>query len=75
MHLKCLSNIFFLSFSPKGLENLYQLTQKQKYELKVDLLDFEGVSVYARYTAFSVESEANGYKLSVGGFINGGAGE
>ncbi|KAG7316145.1 hypothetical protein KOW79_021011 [Hemibagrus wyckioides] len=58
-----------------GLENLYQLTRKRKYELKVDLQDFEGVSVYARYTDFSVESEANSYKLSVSGFLNGGAGD
>ncbi|XP_053086137.1 microfibril-associated glycoprotein 4-like [Pangasianodon hypophthalmus] len=58
-----------------GLENLYQLTHKRKYELKVDLQDFEGVSVYARYTSFSVEPEADGYKLSVSSFINGGAGD
>ncbi|XP_053332840.1 microfibril-associated glycoprotein 4-like [Clarias gariepinus] len=57
-----------------GLENLYQLTRKRKYELKVDLQDFDGVSVYARYSSFSVESEAEGYKLHVSGFINGGAG-
>ncbi|XP_076838993.1 microfibril-associated glycoprotein 4-like [Brachyhypopomus gauderio] len=58
-----------------GLENLYQLTHKRKYELRVDLQDFEGVSVYARYSSFSVESEAEGYKLHVSGFINGGAGD
>ncbi|XP_053472336.1 microfibril-associated glycoprotein 4 isoform X2 [Ictalurus furcatus] len=58
-----------------GLENLYQLTHKRKYELKVDLQDFEGVSVDARYTSFSVESEADGYKLHISGFINGGAGD
>ncbi|KAI4890781.1 hypothetical protein NFI96_012791, partial [Prochilodus magdalenae] len=58
-----------------GLENLYQLTRKRKYELKVDMQDFEGVTVYAQYSTFSVESEADGYKLHVGGFLNGGAGE
>ncbi|XP_036413255.1 microfibril-associated glycoprotein 4-like isoform X1 [Colossoma macropomum] len=58
-----------------GLENLYQLTRKRKYELKVDLQDFEGVKVYAQYSTFSVESEVDGYKLHVGGFINGGAGD
>lgn len=57
------------------MENLYQLTHKRKYELKVDLQDFDGVSVYAQYTSFSVESEADGYKLNVSGFISGGAGE
>ncbi|KAK3510899.1 hypothetical protein QTP70_024375 [Hemibagrus guttatus] len=58
-----------------GLENIYQLTHKRKYELKVDLQDFDGTLVYARYSSFSVESEAEGYKLHLNGFINGGAGE
>ncbi|KAL6482451.1 hypothetical protein MHYP_G00105310 [Metynnis hypsauchen] len=58
-----------------GLENLYQLTRKIKYELRVDLEDFEGATVYAQYSTFSVDSEVNGYKLTVGGFINGGAGD
>ncbi|KAM9454528.1 microfibril-associated glycoprotein 4-like [Clarias gariepinus] len=58
-----------------GLENLYQLTRNRKYELRVDLQDFDGVSVYAQYSYFSVESEAEGYRLHVSGFINGGAGD
>ncbi|XP_062866757.1 microfibril-associated glycoprotein 4-like [Trichomycterus rosablanca] len=58
-----------------GLENLYQLTSKRKYELRVDLQDFEGTSVYAQYSLFSVEPESEGYKLHVSGFINGGAGD
>ncbi|KAL6482460.1 hypothetical protein MHYP_G00105400 [Metynnis hypsauchen] len=57
-----------------GLENLYQLTSKRKYELRVDLQDFEGGKVYAQYSTFSVDSEVNGYRLTVGGFIDGGAG-
>ncbi|XP_053086134.1 microfibril-associated glycoprotein 4-like isoform X4 [Pangasianodon hypophthalmus] len=58
-----------------GLEHIYQLTRKKKYELKVDLQDFAGVSVYARYSSFSIDSEADGYKLHISGFINGGAGD
>ncbi|XP_058237079.1 microfibril-associated glycoprotein 4-like isoform X1 [Hemibagrus wyckioides] len=58
-----------------GLENIYQLTRKKKHELKVDLQDFDGTLVYARYSSFSVESEAEGYKLHLSGFINGGAGD
>ncbi|KAL6482446.1 hypothetical protein MHYP_G00105260 [Metynnis hypsauchen] len=58
-----------------GLENLYQLTSKRKYELRVDLEDFEGAKVFAKYSTFSVASEVNGYKLTVGGFIDGGAGD
>ncbi|XP_072513253.1 microfibril-associated glycoprotein 4-like [Salminus brasiliensis] len=58
-----------------GLENLYQLTRKRKYELRVDLQDFDGAKVYAQYSAFSVESETEGYKLHIAGFTNGGAGD
>ncbi|XP_036419539.1 microfibril-associated glycoprotein 4-like [Colossoma macropomum] len=58
-----------------GLETLYQLTSKKTYELRVDLQDFEGAKAYALYSSFSVESEANGYKLNVAGFYNGGAGD
>ncbi|XP_036412864.1 microfibril-associated glycoprotein 4-like [Colossoma macropomum] len=58
-----------------GLEILYQLTRKRTYELRVDLEDFEGGKVYAQYSTFSVDSEVNGYKLTVSGFINGGAGD
>uniref|UniRef100_A0A3B1J304 Microfibril-associated glycoprotein 4-like n=1 Tax=Astyanax mexicanus TaxID=7994 RepID=A0A3B1J304_ASTMX len=57
-----------------GLENLYQLTRRRKYELRVDLQDFDGRKVFAQYSSFSVDSESNGYKLTIGGFINGGAG-
>ncbi|XP_053085809.1 microfibril-associated glycoprotein 4 isoform X2 [Pangasianodon hypophthalmus] len=58
-----------------GLEHIYQLTHKKKYELKVDLQDFAGVSVYARYSSFSIDSEADGYTLHISGFTNGGAGD
>ncbi|XP_017541215.1 microfibril-associated glycoprotein 4-like [Pygocentrus nattereri] len=58
-----------------GLENVYQLISKRKYELRVDLEDFEGGKVYAQYSTFSVDSEVNGYKLTVGGFVSGGAGD
>ncbi|XP_066515859.1 microfibril-associated glycoprotein 4-like [Hoplias malabaricus] len=57
-----------------GLENLYQLTRKRKYELRVDLQDFVGVKVYALYSSFSVESEVDGYRLHLGAFTDGGAG-
>ncbi|XP_038570783.1 microfibril-associated glycoprotein 4-like [Micropterus salmoides] len=58
-----------------GLENIYQLTKQRKYELLVDMEDFEEKKVFARYSSFSIDSECNGYKLSVSGFIDGGAGD
>ncbi|XP_009294456.1 microfibril-associated glycoprotein 4 [Danio rerio] len=58
-----------------GLENLYQLTRHKKFMLRVDLEDFEGRKGFAQYSSFSVGSEAEGYKLQVSGFTNGGAGD
>ncbi|KAG9262864.1 microfibril-associated glycoprotein 4-like [Astyanax mexicanus] len=58
-----------------GLENLYQLTHKRNYQLRVDLEDFDGMKAYALYSSFSVDTEATGYLLRVNGFFNGGAGD
>uniref|UniRef100_A0A8C1FE12 Fibrinogen C-terminal domain-containing protein n=1 Tax=Cyprinus carpio carpio TaxID=630221 RepID=A0A8C1FE12_CYPCA len=58
-----------------GLENMYQLTRKNKYMLRVDLEDFTGRRGFALYSSFSVGPEADGYKLQVSGFKDGGAGD
>ncbi|XP_029933367.1 microfibril-associated glycoprotein 4-like [Myripristis murdjan] len=58
-----------------GLENIFQLTLKRRYELLVDMEDFDGKKVSARYNSFSIEPEAYGYKLQVSGFTDGGAGD
>eukprot|EP00064_Thunnus_orientalis_P025174 superscaffoldBa00012073_g25510 len=58
-----------------GLENLFHLTRRKKVELLVDMEDFSGKKVFARYSSFSIESEFYGYRLHVSGFKNGGAGD
>ncbi|XP_029985238.1 microfibril-associated glycoprotein 4-like [Sphaeramia orbicularis] len=58
-----------------GLDVLHYLTRRQKYELLVEMEDFEGKKVSAAYSTFSVGGECDGYKLTVGGFKNGGAGD
>ncbi|XP_062400046.1 microfibril-associated glycoprotein 4-like [Sardina pilchardus] len=58
-----------------GLQVLHQLTTSKTCELKVDMEDFEGNRVFARYSNFSVASEEEGYKLTVSGFTDGGAGD
>ncbi|XP_072513254.1 microfibril-associated glycoprotein 4-like [Salminus brasiliensis] len=58
-----------------GLESLFQLTRRKKYELRVDLEDFAGGMAHAKYSSFSVESEAEGYRLHVSGYTDGGAGD
>ncbi|XP_051993793.1 microfibril-associated glycoprotein 4-like [Xyrauchen texanus] len=58
-----------------GLETMYQLTRNRKYMLRVDMEDFTGSKGYALYSSFSVDSEADGYRLHVSGFKDGGAGD
>ncbi|KAF1373402.1 hypothetical protein PFLUV_G00238490 [Perca fluviatilis] len=58
-----------------GLESLYHLALRNKYELLVDMEDFEGNKAFARYSSFSIDPESYGYTLHVSGFINGGAGD
>ena len=58
-----------------GLENLFHLTLRKRYELLVDMEDFEGNKVFARYSSFSISPESYGYRLHVSGFSDGGAGE
>ncbi|XP_078135838.1 microfibril-associated glycoprotein 4-like [Sander vitreus] len=58
-----------------GLESLYHLTQRKKYELLVDMEDFEGKKAFARYSSFSIDAESYRYTLYVSGFTDGGAGD
>ncbi|XP_061565163.1 microfibril-associated glycoprotein 4-like [Cololabis saira] len=58
-----------------GLEIVYHLNLQKKYELLVDMEDFEGNQAYARYSSFSIGPESDGYTLHVSGFTDGGAGD
>ncbi|CAH2308078.1 microfibril-associated glyco 4 [Pelobates cultripes] len=63
-----------------GLHNVYLLTLKRKYELRVDLGDFENNTAYAKYSDFAlspkaINPEEDGYALYVEGFHDGGAGD
>ncbi|XP_006793446.2 microfibril-associated glycoprotein 4-like [Neolamprologus brichardi] len=58
-----------------GLENVFYLTQRKRYELMVNMEDFDGNKVFARYSSFSIDGESDGYRLNVSGFTNGGAGD
>ncbi|KAM9336981.1 microfibril-associated glycoprotein 4-like [Symphorus nematophorus] len=60
-----------------GLDNIHHLTSSEcmgKYELRVDMEDFGGKKVFAKYSAFAVGPESSGYQMTVSGFKNGGAG-
>lgn len=58
----------------QGNEDIHLLTSKTKNELRVDLQRFSGEKPYAKYSKFSVGSESEKYKLTVGGY-SGNAGE
>ncbi|XP_053298243.1 microfibril-associated glycoprotein 4 [Pleuronectes platessa] len=59
-----------------GLDNLHYLTSgPTKFELQVDMEDFEGNKASAHYGLFSVDSECTGYNLTVSGFTDKGAGD
>ncbi|RMX43467.1 hypothetical protein pdam_00001885 [Pocillopora damicornis] len=57
-----------------GLENIRRLTSSEDYELRIDMEDFTGTTVYAEYTLFEVESEGSNYKLNLGSY-SGTAGD
>ena len=56
-----------------GNDNINLLTRK-KQELRVDLIDFEGNTTYAKYSSFAVGSTSENYKLTIGGY-SGTAGD
>ncbi|KAF6734591.1 Microfibril-associated glycoprotein 4 [Oryzias melastigma] len=58
-----------------GLETIYAMTRRGTHELWVNMEDFKGYKVYARYSSFSIDAESDGYTLHVSGFTNGGAGD
>ncbi|XP_028286674.1 microfibril-associated glycoprotein 4-like isoform X2 [Parambassis ranga] len=65
-------NVYKMGFGSAAGE--YWL-DKDKYELLVDMEDFEGKKVFARYSSFKVGAECDGYILQVSGFTDGGAGD
>ena len=56
-----------------GNHNLHLLTRNNQ-ELRVDLMDFEGNTAYAKYSSFAVGSASENYKMTVGGY-SGTAGD
>lgn len=63
-----ISRYFFLMMFFLGNEDIHLLTTKSKQELQVDLQKFSGEKINAKFSTFSVASEAEKYKLTVGGY-------
>ncbi|XP_041372502.1 techylectin-5B-like [Gigantopelta aegis] len=64
-----LNNEFWL-----GNAIIHRLTSQGVFDLRVDLEDFEGNRVYAQYTNFSLASEQDYFRLTVGAY-SGDAGD
>lgn len=58
-----------------GNDNIHALTAQGTYEFRIDLVDFEGNRQFAKYESFALGSEAEKYKLVLGAFVEGTAGE
>ncbi|XP_037653257.1 ficolin-1-like isoform X2 [Choloepus didactylus] len=58
-----------------GNDNLHALTAQGSSELRVDLTDFQGNHQFAKYSLFKVENEAQKYRLLLGSFVEGSAGD
>ncbi|XP_066447696.1 angiopoietin-related protein 7-like [Eleutherodactylus coqui] len=48
-----------------GNENIHKITSRGGYSLRIDMEDWDGEHKYVLYREFSIESEANHYRLHV----------
>ncbi|XP_032089137.1 ficolin-1-like [Thamnophis elegans] len=58
-----------------GNDHLHRLTSLGKNELRVDFMDFESKHSFAKYGSFQVAAESDQYRLTLGNFISGPAGD
>nr|XP_039317464.1 ficolin-2 [Saimiri boliviensis boliviensis] len=58
-----------------GNDNIHALTARGTSELRVDLVDFEDNHQFAKYSSFQMAGEAEKYRLVLGAFVEGSAGD
>ncbi|XP_043913812.1 ficolin-2-like [Protopterus annectens] len=58
-----------------GNENIHQLTKTGDFQLRVDLEDFDHERTYATYRSFRIQGESDLYRLILGEFVQGTAGD
>ncbi|XP_067398286.1 ficolin-1-like [Emydura macquarii macquarii] len=58
-----------------GNDNIHLLTSLGTNELRIDLVDFDNKSQFAKYASFKIAGETEKYKLILGAFVNGTAGD
>lgn len=57
-----------------GNENILKITSQRSYELRIDMIDFDSVDYFATYSLFSISSETEKYRLTLGQY-SGTAGD
>nr|XP_025036879.1 ficolin-1-like isoform X2 [Pelodiscus sinensis] len=58
-----------------GNDNIHLLTSQGNHELHIDLKDFENNKQFAKYKSFKIAGETEKYKLILGDFLGGTAGD
>ncbi|KAF5889786.1 microfibril-associated glycoprotein 4-like [Clarias magur] len=58
-----------------GLDTIFLMTSLERYQLRVDIEDFDRGRAFAQYSSFYIDSESNSYTLHISDYINGGAGD
>ncbi|CAM4675962.1 unnamed protein product [Caretta caretta] len=58
-----------------GNDNIHLLTSLGNHELRIDLKDFENNMQFAKYKSFKIAGETEKYKLVLGDFLGGTAGD
>lgn len=58
-----------------GNDNIHRLTSSGTHEFRVDLTDYENNYSFATYASFALSGEEENYKLHIGAFTGGSAGD
>ncbi|KAM4663338.1 uncharacterized protein O3C94_011560 [Discoglossus pictus] len=58
-----------------GNDNLHKITSSGTWELRIDLQDYKHIKHFAKYSSFKVLGEDVNYKLLLGAFKEGNAGD
>ncbi|PIK42966.1 hypothetical protein BSL78_20176, partial [Apostichopus japonicus] len=56
-----------------GNDKLYYLTNRGKYQLRIDMVNKDGAPYYAKFDSFQINDESDNYKLSKLGNYSGNA--
>ncbi|CAC5374578.1 Fibrinogen-like protein A,Ryncolin-4,Angiopoietin-related protein 7,Angiopoietin-related protein 1,Ficolin-3,Ficolin-1-B,Techylectin-5A,Ficolin-2,Ryncolin-1,Tenascin-R,Fibrinogen-like protein 1,Angiopoietin-1,Tenascin-X,Fibrinogen C domain-containing protein 1-A,Tenascin-N,Ryncolin-3,Tenascin,Fibroleukin,Fibrinogen C domain-containing protein 1,Ryncolin-2,Angiopoietin-related protein 6,Angiopoietin-related protein 2,Angiopoietin-2,Microfibril-associated glycoprotein 4,Ficolin-1-A,Ficolin-1,Fibrinogen C dom len=51
-----------------GNKNLHSLTSQHNYEMRIDLIDFDGNTAFAKYEVFAIGDESSKFKLTAIGY-------